>query len=204
MGFIVAAAMVVGGLLLWVVLRSFPPRRAEGTSRTTPPTIEIAQSRRGDKVTVADGIREVTFTVDRIDRFETGSDKWSRLNGSDHGRTVHLELEPGGKGRVLLYGDDGINIADFRLDDDELARMDDEQSHENVVAGKGRCWRYEMSREVGYFEGGNGTGEGFYTWRFGSEDGDECLRIEKWENEPFAAGVCRRVDIDQVTVRRTD
>jgi hypothetical protein len=202
-GLIVAGAMVVGGLLLWAVLRSFLPKRAEGTSRATPPPVDVTRARLGDEVRVSTGLRELTFVVDRIDRFESGAEKWSRLVGTDRGRDIHLELEASAARHALLYGDEEVSIADFRLDDEELDRMDAEQSRENVVAGKGRIWRYETSREVGYFQDGNGPGEGFYTWRFGSEDGDECLRIEKWEGEPFAACICKKVDAARTAVRRT-
>jgi hypothetical protein len=206
LGSIIVLAMLVGGVLLWAVLKSFQaspvpePSPAAPTHKAVDPRIQ--EARRGDAVAVRDAGHEVAFTVDRIDRFETGPDEWFRLTGLWRRRRVYLEWKGGNRVRAFLDVGREVDIEEFGLDEERLAQMDDEQSRDNVAERDGRRWQYESSCETGFFEDGRGEGEGFYRWSFLSEDGRERLAIEKWEGVPFTARVCRRVDPGQVKVRR--
>ena len=164
--------------------------------------VDLPRAGRGDTVRVREAGRDVVFTVDRIDRFTTGAEEWFRLTGLTGGRRVYLEWEFDRGLQAYLYDGTEVDIGSFGLDEERLAQLDDEQSRENHVEGDGRRWRYEMSREVFYHEGGCDDGEGFYAWEFISEDGAVCLGIEKWEGAPFAAVLCRKLRPGEMEVKR--
>ena len=88
------------------------------------------------------------------------------------------------------------------MTEEQLADIDARQDPTSTLEFEGKKWRYESSREIGYFENETGEGEGLYRWVFCEEGGPRLLCIEKWQGEPFDIRIARRVNIQDTTVYR--
>jgi len=80
--------------------------------------------------------------------------------------------------------------------------MDDERSRSNAVSYDDERFAYVSSSECRYFRDGLGQGEGYYGWEFQSEDGSRVLFVEKWEGEPFEAGLAKVIASEDIRVFR--
>ena len=133
---------------------------------------------------------DVTFTVEKIHRYEWGDESRYELVGSAPGGQVSLEwIEDERLYISLTLPRSSCRIQQLGITEDDLGRMDEEQSAANTVEHDGKTYHYESSHEVGYFEDGRGEGEGFYLWNFESDDEKNSISIEKWEGEAFQASV---------------
>lgn len=204
------ALLIVLGLMLGIVLwmRS---RSSSGSKSAAAPvdlaSLSIRDARRGDMVTVraaAPDFDDLTFEVEQIHRYESGSEKWYELQGrSPHGLVCLEWYEDDGLEISLVLGKSNHRIEALGLTEDDLVRMDDEQSSSNSVEHEGTKFHYEASGEIGFFEDGRGEGEGFYCWEFSSPDGKRGLCIEKWEGEAFEALFSTSIAPSDVTLYRS-
>jgi Domain of unknown function (DUF4178) len=95
-----------------------------------------------------------------------------------------------------------MNLADLRITEEQLAEMDAKQDPSRYIEFDGKRWRYESSRELGYYENEQGPGEGLYRWLFQEQNGPRLLCIEKWEGEPFEVRIAQRQNASDITVYR--
>ncbi len=167
-------------------------------SPATAPLVDLASltirdAKRGDMVTVknaAPDYEDLTFKLDKIHRYEWGSEQWFELAGkSPHGQ-VALEWRDDDGLKVGLSSGKSHRIESVTsqgepLTEDVLARFDEEQSSANTIDFDGNTFSYDTSHEVGFFDDGAGEGEGFYAWDFEDDRGKTSLSIEKWEGEAF-------------------
>ena len=200
------------GVILLVILRKFVIRRraaaggsgwagGDSGSRTGA---AIAAAKVGDDVEmegVGERFEHVHFTIDRRSRYEAGGATWYEVSGTQRGERVYVEL----------YEDDDLEVTvqlpaaalsldDLGLTEKDLARMDDERNPKNTVAYNGETWSYASSEEISYSKDGKSPLEGYYSWEFESADGHRVLFVEKWEGEPFEAGIVHRVHAEDIRV----
>ena len=155
----------------------------------------------GDTIEVAG---QPFFRVDRKHRYESGGDEWFELVGQSGGQEVSLEICPGEDGlEVLLCEKEAdLPLRKLNLTENDLVRMDESTPPAGSCRYAGMRWDFVERGEVLYYEDSGRNGEGFYNWNFNAATGEEVLYVEKWEDEPFCAGVSKRIDPDRVTLRR--
>ena len=172
-----------------------------GSSTGAPP---IARAKVGDTIEI-EGVGErfehVNFTIDRRSRYESGGETWYEVSGTQRGERVYVELYDDDELEVTVQlPAAALSLHDLGLTEEDLARMDDERSPKNTVAYNGETWSYADSDEIGYSKDGKSPLEGYYNWDFKSADGLRVLFVEKWEGEPFEAGIAYHVHPEDVRV----
>jgi hypothetical protein len=151
----------------------------------------------------AEDFSDVDFTVDRCDRYEAGSRRWTELSGTWRDRRVLLEVHNDETVEVLGNFDGRrITLDELGLSEDDMAQLDARQNAADFVDFEGKFWLYRLSREMGVFSDNAGTGRGFYGWQFHEQDGKRYLSVRKFEGEPFTACIWVKVEPTDVTVFR--
>lgn len=197
--------------VLWMMIRS-PGAKAIPAGSAAPPQlaatgdIHPSEARKGDVVSVHGGasdFSDVDFTVDQRGAFDYGGKRWVNLSGEFRGERVYLEAQPRPSTEVMGILDGGrLSLADLQIGEDRLIELDTKQDPNQAVAYGGSNWRYEYSREIGFFENETGAGEGFYRWMFREQNGQRLLLVEKWEGEPFDVRIAREFNTRDITVYR--
>jgi hypothetical protein len=93
-----------------------------------------------------------------------------------------------------------MGLASLGLTDDELMRMDQEQSIDNYIDYEGERYAYRNSYEAYLFNDNKGDGEGFYMWEFVRENREGLVSVVKWEGMPFEVYTSVVVSPDIVSV----
>ncbi len=199
------------GIVFIVVIVAM--RKKESSSAAKPQerpvdlsSLTIKDARARDIVTIhgagAD-FEDLTFRVDEVHRYEWGNDSWYELEGQSPKGRVFLEwADDGGLEVSLTDPGKSLRIQELGLSEEQLAQFDEEQSAANGIEFEGVPFHYESSHEVGFFEQGQGEGEGFYLWNFTSGDGKRTLAVEKWEGEAFEASFASKIDPADVQILR--
>ena len=89
------------------------------------------------------------------------------------------------------------------MTEEDLVRMDESQDATASFDYNGSNWRYDQSREIGYFKDCGSDGEGYYSWDFQEVDGERYVTVEKWEGEPFEVRSSRKTNPDDIQLFRT-
>jgi len=207
--------IILGVVLIMVFWRLFRTRstgRGRGDEPAPAPRsladLHVRDASVGDTISIhgagAD-FEDLDFTVDRRNRYESGEETWFELSGVHRGRRLFLEVYEDDVVEVSYsWADESRTLPEIGLTEDDLVRLDEEGRAGNTVEALGETWRYEESGEVGYFREGEGEGEGFYSWSLRSADGQRVLFIEKYEGEPFEAGVATAVMMNAAAMRARD
>ncbi len=167
---------------------------------------ETLRSARVGDVVVISGfsptLEDAYVIADKINRYESHLGKWYDLIGSDGDRPVALEWsDDGGRLSILVSVQESpMGLSVIGLTDDELVRMDDEQSLENHIDYDGERYAYSNSYEVFRFEDGGQEGEGFYLWEFFTEGRQKTVAVVKWEGMPFEVYASEAVSSERVSV----
>lgn len=163
-------------------------------------------AKKGDIISInggAEDYSDLDFPVDRRSAYEANNRRWVDLSGDYRGRRVYLEVYRYPQPDLIgILDARKLTLADLGLNEDRLADMDARQDPSAFVEFEGKQWRYESSREIGYFENETGEGEGLYRWLFQEQDGNRLLCVEKWEGEPFDVRIARRLNKQDITVYR--
>ena len=127
------------------------------------------------------------------------------------------ELEgDNGKSRVWLslQHDDGLDVTiatrklkmrDLPIDRADLDRMDEAAAGQFDL--EGTTFYYDHSTEGSYFQGGTVSPENeefFYYWEFETEDEDQFLTVEEWENGRFEVTLSYPVNESQIKIYSLD
>lgn len=201
---IVLALVAVGtvAVLTWRK-RSTPGRQAPQADLAS---LGLDDARVGDLVSIrgkGDEYEDLDFVVERRNRYESGGDEWFELSVKYRGRRVFVEWAEDDELEITLDpGRPELSLPDLGLTEADLVRMDEGRDDSGTFEHDGSRWRYRSSCEVGYFKDGRGEGEGYYTWSFRDADNARELYVEKWEGEPFLAGVVDVIDPAEVRVYR--
>jgi hypothetical protein len=206
---VVAVLLVAIAYLLYLAFRRKKAPATRHDAADEPPKnladLTILDARLGDLLTIhgaGDAYEDLSFTVDRRHRYESGDDISFELSGKYKNRRVFLEYCDGDELEVLLTASRPLTIEQIGVTEDILVDMDEKPATANTVAYDNETWRYESSAETGFFKDGEGDGEGFYVWEFVSGDGRRKLVVEKWLGEPFEVYVADRIPATDVTVFR--
>ena len=205
--FLVAVlAAVILYLVYYITASKRGGKPADAPSRDLA-NLRIVDAREGDTVSIpgaGDDYDDLDFTVDRRDRYESGSERWFELSGMYRGRRVYVECYEADELEVSTkLKPTEVRLQDLGLEEADLIRMDEAQSRSEGFEYDGSRWDYERSREMEHFRGGTGSGEGFYGWEFREHGKDRILYVEKWEGEPFDVGIAKTVHPGDIRVYRS-
>jgi len=186
--------LIVLVIALVVVLKKGAALKKKSTPPPPPPqdlaNMTIKDAHVGDIVTISgfgDEYDDVDFVIEKRNRYESGGDEWFELLGVYKGRQVWIDWEEDDVLEITATSPDNtLRLSALDINEDDLARMDEEESSDNFIEWEGQKFYYTESCEAGYFKDCTGPGEGFYMWDFQAEDGESFLAIEKWEGEPFS------------------
>ena len=168
--------------------------------------LRVTDIQRGDVVTLnggGDEYHDLSFDIDRINRYESSGLEWFEHSGLYNGRRIYIEVKK--DDFVESFVDLAKNapaLGDLGLAEDDLIRMDESQDRSESIEFQGHTFRYHDSQEVGYFEDSRGDGEGYYTWEFREVDGERVITVEKWEGEPFEVRIARKVNPNDFEIYR--
>lgn len=212
---ITTTILVILGVALVVVLWKMfgggaKSKELPASSRSAAPEISAADvdpatAQKGDVVSLrgaAEDFSDIDFPIDRRSAYEAGNRRWVDLSGEYRGQRVYLEVVSRDEALAIVDARK-LTLADLNVTEAQLADMDARHDASQSVAFDGKRWRFESSRELGYFENEAGDGEGLYRWLFEEQGGKRLLCIEKWEGEPFEVRFARKVGREDITIYRS-
>ncbi len=178
-------------------------RRSGSESSQADETLRSA--RVGDVVVISGfspTLEDAYVIADKINRYESHLGAWYDLIGTDGERPVALEWsDDGGRLSILVSVQESpMGLSAIGLTDDELVRMDEEQSLENGIDYDGERYAYSNSYEVLRFEDGGQEGEGFYLREFFTPGREKTIAVVKWEGMPFEVYASEAVSPERVSV----
>ncbi len=148
---------------------------------------------------------DIYFYLERIDRYESPGGAWHELSGVDGDNRVWIEWSEGYE--LFVTASDNrrpVGLSSLGLSEEELIRLDEENSIDNYITVGDQRYRYRTSSEAIYFKDNRGEGEGFYLWDFMAEDERRVLSVSKWEGMPFEAFFSEVISPDSVTLYKGD
>ena len=167
---------------------------------------ETLRSARVGDVVVISGfsptLEDSYVIADKINRYESPLGKWYDLIGTDGDRPVAIEWSDD-RGRLSILvsvQESPMGLSAIGVTEDELVRMDEEQSLENGIDYGGERYAYSNSYEVFRFEDGGQDGEGFYLWEFFTQGRQKTIAVVKWEEMPYEVYASEAVSSDRVSV----
>lgn len=144
---------------------------------------------------------DVDFTIEKRNRYESHGFEWYELLGVHKGKQVWIEWEEDDALEISATSPERkIRLSVLNLTEDDLGRMDGEESRDNHFEWEGRKYYYQESCEAFFYKDCTGPGEGFYLWDFATEDHEDLISIEKWEGEPFQVFAGKAVEPHNVKV----
>ncbi len=182
--------------------------RKKGKAKALPQRADLANltikdAGRGDNLILSgasETYEDISFTVDRLNRYESGDDHWYELSGLWGGKRIFVEWSEDDELEISIQRKSDLHLEEIGVSEDDLARMDEERSRSRFVDFQGKRWYYRESAEAGYFKDDGPEGEGFYFWKFESDDLQ--LFIEKYEGDPFEVGISEKISPGRVRVFR--
>lgn len=204
---VILILLVVAFAAVFIIISNKKKKEQEEAELNPPPNLadaDIRQAKVQDIVSISgygDEFDDVDFVIEKKNRYESDGWEWYELLGVYQGRQVWIEWEEDDALEITATSPDRkIRLSSLNVEEDDLARMDEEESTDNFVILEGEKFYYSDSCEVYYYKDCAGSGEGFYLWDFESEDGASRLSIEKWEDEPFKAYTGKRIQPFNVKV----
>ena len=167
--------------------------------------LTILDAQRGDVIAIRGAgadFEDLSFDIDRCHRYENGNQVWYELSGIASGKRVHLEVENDDDLRVTLNRGKRVYLDQIGLGEDDLRRLLRDPKSSFVVRCEGKPYRFEFGGDVMFFENNGDDGEEYQSWDFVCEDGTSTLFVEKWEEEPYEAGLCEIIEPTAITVLR--
>ncbi len=194
--------LVLAGYLFYMAMRR------KDKAAALPPQASLAEftikdAARGDSLILSgasESYEDISLTVDRRNRYESGGDQWYELSGLWGGKRIFVEWSEDDELEIAIQRQSDLHLEEIGVSEDDLARMDEAGSRSNSVDFQGRRWHYRESAEAGYFKDDGLEGEGFYYWKFESDDLQ--LFIEKYEGDPFEVGISEKISPGRVKVFR--
>ena len=145
------------------------------------------------------------FFIEQVDRYEGPAGTSYELVAADGDNKVWVEWSDE-DGLHITAADNRRpwSLASLALTEDDLIRLDEDQSIDNHVTVEDRRYFYRHSFEAYYFKNGRGPGEGFYLWDFVAEDDGGALSITKWEGLPFEGFFSQIISPHGITLYKRD
>lgn len=193
----------LAGYFLYKALRKKKPKAEALPQRTDLANLTIKDAIRGDNIILSgagQSYEDLSFTVDRLNRYESDGEQWFELSGLGSGKRVFLEWSEDDELEVALQRQGGLNLEAIGVTEEDLAQMDEERSRSRFIEYQGKRWNYRESAEAGYFKDDGAEGEGFYYWKFDCKELQ--LFIEKYEGDPFEVGISEKISPGRVRIFR--
>ena len=125
-------------------------------------------------------LEDAYVITEKVNRYESPFGKWYDLVGSDEDRRMTIEWsDDDGLSIFVSMQEAPMGLSGIGLTEDELGRMDQEQSIDSYIDYEDERYFYSNSYEVFRFENGGDEGEGFYLWEFFSK---ERQRRYRWSS----------------------
>src|SRR5579871_3715458 len=122
---------------------------------TNPIDVDPWEARRGDVISVsgaAEDYSDIDFAVDRRSAYEAINHRWIDLSGDFRGRRVYLEVYRYPQQDLIgILDGRKLTLTDIGVTEAALAEIDSRQDPSAFITYAGKQWRYESSREIGYF-----------------------------------------------------
>ncbi len=193
------------------MFRSLFGRKTKNRPSTSPDlslSDSIKDAKAGDVFTIQ-GLSleydDVYFFIEKIDRYESPSGVWYEITGADGDNQVWVEWSQGDELFVTATDDRRpVGISSIGLAEEELIRLDEENSIDNFIDVDNDRYFYRASSEAFYFKDNLGQGDGFYLWEFISEDERRVLSVTKWDGLPFESFSGEVISPDNVTLYKGD
>ena len=188
----------------------FGRRKGKRPATSQNPSLNdsIKDARVGDVISVQGLSLEYDdhyFFLERIDRYETPGGVWHELYAVDGDNRVWVEWSEGYE--LFVTASDNrrpVGLSSIGLNEEDLLRLDEENSIDNYITVEDRQYSYRTSSEALYFKDNQGEGEGFYLWEFMAGDELRVLSVSKWEGMPFAAYFREVISPDSVSLYKGD
>ena len=193
----------LAGYLLYRALRKKKPKAEALPQRADLANLTIKDATRGDNIILSgagQSYEDLSFTVDRLNRYESNDEQWFEVSGFSAGKRVFLEWSEDDELEITLQRQGGLHLEAIGVTEEDLARMDEERSRSRFIEYQGKRWNYRESAEAGYFKDDGPEGEGFYYWKFDCDDLQ--LFIEKYEGDPFEVGISEKISPSRVRIFR--
>ena len=162
-------------------------RRPSDPESSPDETIESV--RVGDVVVISGfspTLEDAYVITEKVNRYESPVGKWYDLVGSDGDRRMTIEWSDGDDLSIFVSMQEApIGLSGIGLTEDELVRIDTEQSIDSYIDHEDERYFYSNSYEVFRFENGGDEGEGFYLWEFFTKERQKTISVVKWEGMPF-------------------
>ena len=165
-------------------------KRGKSSDSGSSPHDETIRSAGVGDVVVITGFsptyEDAYFLIERVSRYEGDFGKSYELVCADGDRRVGIEWSEDEELHISVTEEDAAaGLASVGLTNQDLERIDEEQSTDNLITFDGENFSYRNSYESSYFKDNKGQGEGFYMWEFVSEDREKMIAIVKYEGMPF-------------------
>lgn len=193
----------LAGYLLYKALRKKKPKAEALPKPTDLANLTVKDAARGDNVILSgagQSYEDLSFTVDRLNRYESNGEQWFELSGLSAGKRVFLEWSEDDELEITIQRQGGLTLEAIGVSEEDLVQMDEERSRSRFIEYQDKRWVYRESAEAGYFKDEGPEGEGFYYWKFDCDDLQ--LFIEKYEGDPFEVGISERIDSGRVRIFR--
>ncbi len=193
----------LAGYLLYKALRKKKPKAEAFPKPTDLANLTVKDAARGDNVILSgagQSYEDLSFTVDRLNRYESNGEQWFELSGLSAGKRVFLEWSEDDELEITIQRQGGLTLEAIGVSEEDLVQMDEERSRSRFIEYQDKRWVYRESAEAGYFKDDGPEGEGFYYWKFDCDDLQ--LFIEKYEGDPFEVGISERIDSGRVRIFR--
>jgi len=147
----------------------------------------------------------VYFFIEKIDRYENASGEWYEITGVDGDNQVWAEWSQ--TDNLFVTATDNrrpVGLSGIGLTEEELIRLDEENSIDNFIDVDNERYFYRASSEASYFKDNCSQGDGFYLWDFISENERRVLSVTKWEGLPFECFYSEVISPGNVTLYKGD
>ena len=146
-------------------------------------------------------LEDAYVIIEKLNRYEGPSGKWYDVVGSDGDRRMTIEWsDDDGLSIFVSMQEAPMGLSSIGLTEDELVRMDEEQSIDRYIDHEDERYFYSNSYEVVRFEDGGDEGEGFYLWEFFTRKRQKAISAVKWEGIPFEVYASEALSPDLVSV----
>ena len=181
-----------------------PPPLPSSAPRPAGASAEQPDPKVGDRVAVfaeIAGREQLSFVAEHRHRYEMHGNEWFEVTGKVGGKEAFLEIWGGSEpGLAAGLGAGELGLQQIGLTEEMLIGYDERPGEMPPFEFDGSSWTFRASGEVMFYEDCGREAEGCYYWEFDEKDGKRLLFVEKWEDEPFEAGICTRVEPGQVFV----
>ena len=192
----------------------FGKGKNQGASQPARPVLDdsIRNADVGDEVAIfglTEGLDEIyrtierrdSFIVERKNRYESDAGEWFEVIGEDGEKRFWVEWAEEDELFVTATTNKRpMGVAGLGLTEEQLIKMDEENSIDNHFTYESTCYYYKNSQEVIYYEDEEGDGEGFYLWDFVSQEEKRVLSVVKWEGVPFQVFISEVVPPEKISV----